>query len=120
MAKMDKDMAGKDQLVSLGKNQTNPYDAKGSDWKVKVPAEGSGEEGMDQLLKQSETQTGPRHTEDDGQGKGYGTPVPTDRSAKVSANFKVSGNSNEGGSALGYSVGVDFGDGKHSSPDQKK
>lgn len=120
MAKMDKAMAGKDELVSLGKNQTNPYDAKGSDWKVKVPAEGSGEEGMDMLLKQTDTQMGPRHTEDDGEGKGYGTPVPTDRSAKVSANFKVMSNSNEAGTSVGSGVSVDFGDGMHSSPDQKK
>lgn len=107
-------------LIKFSKNQTSPADMKGSDFKVKTPKEGAGEEGMDQLLKQSDTQMGPRHTEDSGEGKGYGTPVPTDRSAKVSANFKVSSNSNEAGTSVGTGVSVDFGDGKHSSPDQKK
>ena len=103
----DMNPSGQDEMVKLSTNQTSPYLAKGSDWKVKVPAAGSGEEGMNQLDKLSVTQEGPRHTED----SGPGTPVPTDRSAKVSANFKEMKNSNESGTSLSFGASVDFGKG---------
>lgn len=114
---------GKDELVTLGTNQTNPYDAKASEFKAGGPsvgAEGAGMSEQDKMVMLSETQEGPRHNEDEGKGKGYGTPTPTDRSAKVSAGFKEMKNSNEGGTSLSLEHGVDFGSGKwHSGLDYK-
>lgn len=109
---MAMDKGSKGGLVTLSDKMTNPNLSKGSDFKVKVPAEGSGSEGMDQLFKDSMNQCGPRHTEDDGQGKGYGTPVPTDRSRVVASNFKEMKNSNETGTSLSFGADVSLGDGQ--------
>ncbi len=91
-------MASKD-LASLPTRLSNPDSMSGKDFKAKTPAEGSGEDGMDQLYKQSPTQMCP------------GDVTGTD--------FKTQQNSNEGGTSLSYKVSVDFGDGEHTSPDQK-
>lgn len=107
---------GKNQLVSVPQNLCCPASMSGKDFKVKTPSEGAYEEGKDQLYKQSENQVSPRQTEDEGDNK----PTPTDRSAKISANFKVAKSSAEGGKSVGAGVSVDFGDGNHASPDQKK
>lgn len=106
---------GKNQLVSVPQGLLTPADMTGKDFKAKVPAEGSGEEGMDKLYKQSPNQMAPGDAESDGMDK----PTPTDRSARVSANFKEMKNSNEGGTSLSSSAYVSFGDGCNMSPDQK-
>lgn len=102
---------GSNKLVSLGKNQTNPYDAKGSDFKAKVPAEGTGDANQDKMVTESANQCGPRHTEDGAGEAGYGKPMPTDRSKVVESNFKPSKNSNESGTAVSLGSMVDFGTG---------
>lgn len=83
-----------DSLIKLGGNLASPGLSKASDYPAVGP---SGPEGMamgqNKLIKQTMTQTGPRHTEDDGDGM----PVPTDRSRVISENFKVSVNGGEAG-----------------------
>jgi hypothetical protein len=91
-------MASKD-LASLPTRLSNPDEMSGKDFKAKSPAVGSGEEGMDQLYKQSPNQMCPGDV--------------------TGMNFKTQQNSNEAGTSLSYKVSVDFGDGEHASPDQK-
>lgn len=107
------------ELVDLGANQTNPYDAKASEFKV---AGGSSDKqnssGKDMMVDCCDS---PRHTEDDGCGaNGYGTPVPSDRGAKVAAAFKV-GQNDGGSTSMSSPVSVDFVTGKFvtSTPKQK-
>jgi len=57
---------GKDELVSLGANQTNPYDAKASDFKSPGGRKHGEAEGQNALVPQNENQDGPRNAEDDG------------------------------------------------------
>jgi hypothetical protein len=107
-------------LVMPSKNLYTPADVKASDFKAKTPAMGSGEEGKDQLFKDSVNQCAPRHAEDGGTGGGYGVPMPTDRSRVIESNFKTQKNTGEMGTSMGTGVSVDFGTGMHASPDQKK
>lgn len=103
-------------LVNLGANQTNPYDAKASDFKV-ASSDKQTSSGKDQMVDCCDS---PRHTEDGGPGAGYGTPVPGDRGAKVAAAFKV-GQNDGGSTSVSSPVSVDFVDGKYvtSTPKQK-
>lgn len=105
-------------LVNLGANQTNPYDAKASDFKV-ASSDKQTSSGKDQMVDCCDS---PRHTEDGGPGaNGYGTPVPSDRGAKVAAAFKVGQNDGGGGTSMSSPVSVDFVTGKFvtSTPKQK-
>lgn len=80
----------KNELVSQTAEQKDPYRVRSSDFAGgKTPANvgtGQGSDGgeMNQLCAQSGNLIGPRHTEDDGSL----TPVPGDRAARVSSNFK--------------------------------
>jgi hypothetical protein len=107
----------KDALVKLAVNQTNPYDAKGADFKAGGPkgAAVGQAEGQDKLIADSVNQCGPRHTEDGGAGAGYGTPVPGDRSRVIASNFKVSANDAEGGTKVSQAMDVDLASGKWTS-----
>lgn len=99
-----------DKMVPLTEAQTNPYLAKATDFKTKVPAAGSGTEGADKLMPGGGAD-GPRHTEDSGPGDGYGTPVPGDRSAIVGKSFKVETSKGEGGAPpekVSYPCSVDL------------
>lgn len=111
---------GKDKLVDLAMNQTNPYDAKASDFKAMGPAMGKAgmAEGMDKLIMDSVNQCGPRHTEDGGIGSGAGTPVPTDRSRVIAANFKAMSNDGETGTSVSMGLGVDTASGKWKSSEK--
>jgi len=102
-----------DELVKVPADLTSPRNAKFS---AKTPAAGAGEGGKDSLMVQPDNLYCPSAMESDGNDK----PVPTDRSAKVSANFKLAKNNNETGTSLSKVDSVDFGTGKHSSPDQKR
>jgi hypothetical protein len=91
MAKYSKEKTpqGQDKLVDISGNKVSPAQAKPSDW-PKIDNPGGESLGVkDKVFTLSVTQTGPRHCEDDGPGEGYGTPVPTDRSRVISANFPV-------------------------------
>jgi len=57
---------GKDELVNIGANQTNPYDAKASDFKSPGGKKAGSSEGHNDLLEQGGNQEGPRNAEDDG------------------------------------------------------
>lgn len=105
---------GKDKLVDLATNQTNPYDAKASDFKAMGPSMGKAgmAEGQDKLITDSVNQCGPRHTEDGGVGGGAGTPVPTDRSRVIASNFKPMANDGETGTSVSLPASVDFSSGK--------
>src|ERR1700726_1830913 len=90
--KNQKTPQGQDKLVDISGNKVSPYQAKASDWpNIKNPG-GESLGVADKLFNQSVPQTGCRHCEDDGPGKGYGTPVPTDRSRVIAANFPVGKN----------------------------
>jgi hypothetical protein len=90
-------MASKD-LASLPTRLSNPDSMSGKDFKAKTPAVGT-DSGAGSLFKQTPTQMCPGDV--------------------TGADFKTQQNSNEGGTSLSYKVGVDFGDGEHTSPDQK-
>jgi hypothetical protein len=104
----------KDSLITLGGNLESPGDSKASDYPAVGPSGPAGMAmGKDKLVKQTVTQEGPQHTEDDGPGK----PVPSDRSRVISENFKVSTNGGEAGTKPGevkplWPCGVDFEDGQ--------
>lgn len=98
---------GKDQLIVLDGNLSSPANAKASDFKVAVPAAGMAE-GANKLISDSVNQCGPRHTEDGGEGAGYGTPVPGDRSRVIAANFKVGQNDGGAGTSVSVAASVDF------------
>jgi|SRR5581483_3683504 len=111
----------KDQLVSIGSKQGNPYDAKGSDFSVKRVApkhgQGAGEAGSksgdNELARLAENQEGVRHVEDGGRGPhGSGTPsgwVDGNRSKHVAAAFPIEvnrGESNSEGGEIGIPESV--------------
>ena len=88
-------MSEKDTLVSLNPAQSNPYDAKPSDF----PKSGGGQmaEGKNQLVRESEYEESPRHCQDDGPGSsGAGTPSNW---GVGGTQFKVGTNSGESSSA---------------------
>lgn len=91
-----------DELIKLSKGQTDPGSASGKDFKVSVPKAGEAS-GADQLVKMSSSQESPRSTEDGSGGKGYGSPVPEDRSKHIAKNFPVSVNKGESSDAPGKS-----------------
>ena len=78
----------KDSLISLSSNQVSPYNAKPSDWSVKVPAEGSSS-GKDKLMK-----------------------APENNNAVMPSDFSVSKSSSETGTAVKCSWGVSFNSGQ--------
>lgn len=94
-----------DSLIKLGGNLESPRESKPTDW-PNVGASGpSGQEsGNSQLVKQSENQCGPRHTQDDGDN--------TPSKWGSDGGFVVAKNKGESGSAsasLSYKRGgVDF------------
>jgi hypothetical protein len=105
---------GKDKLVSADTNLTDPGNAK---FKVAgTPKMGAGMQGMNKLVDQPMMSCCPGDMESDGADK----PMPTDRSARVSANFKTSVSKAESGTAKSVDASVDFKTGKHSSFDQKR
>jgi hypothetical protein len=88
---------GQDKLVDISGNKVSPYQAKPSDWPNVQNPVGETKGVADKLFNMSVTQEGPRHCEDDGPGKGAGTPVPKDRSRVIAANFPVGqSHANEG------------------------
>jgi hypothetical protein len=74
----------KDSLISLSSNQVSPYNAKPSDWSVKVPAEGS-MSGKDKLVN-----------------------LPEDNNAVMPSDFSVAKNSGETGTSVKCGWGVSF------------
>lgn len=98
-------MSEKNQLVSLGQNQSNPYDAKASEF----PNPGGGKvgmaEGKNELVKQSYNQEGPRHAEDGGH-------LEPSVWGKGGKEFKVSRNS-EGSTDVKHSNSVNLATGAH-------
>lgn len=86
-----------DALVKAPADLTSPRNAK---FTAKTPAAGSGEQGADQLVSQSPAQCSPN--------------------TATGSDFKAGQNSNESGKSLSVAVGVDFGTGEHTSPDQKR
>jgi hypothetical protein len=100
------DLGEQDKLVSIAKNQTNPYLAKASDWPDgKSPADvgtgqGSGATwespksgGYDSLVMQNKNQMGPRHAETT-ESSAMNDSMD-ERKAAVAAGFKVSTNKGE-------------------------
>jgi len=81
-----KDM--KDKLITLSSNQVSPYNAKASDWSVKVPTEGS-MSGKDKLVS-----------------------LPEDNNAVMPSDFSVSKNSGETGTSVKCNWSVSFDDGQ--------
>jgi hypothetical protein len=82
-----------DSLIKLSADQTNPGDVKSSSFKVKTPAEGSGEEGKNQLLTQSKAQSAPGEV--------------------TGSDFKTEQNNGETGTSLSTKCYVDFESGDH-------
>jgi hypothetical protein len=90
-------MASKD-LASLPTRLSNPDSMSGKDFKAKTPAVGA-DAGKGSLYVQSPNQMSPGDA--------------------TAADFKPQTNSDESGTSVSYKVSVDFGDGMHTSPDQK-
>lgn len=112
---MEKALTG--QLASLSEQQTYPRMAQPSDFshaEVKTPQ--SGTEPNNVLLKQTPYQIAPRCNEDSGMGPhGNGTPS-TNRTAAVSAAFKIGKSDAESGTSVKVDgIGVDFKTGMHAS-----
>ena len=100
----DSNMGG---LIKLGGNLESPRDAKASDFSAVGPMGAAGESsGAGQLVKQTENQEGPRHSEDDGEN----TPS---KWGKVDG-FVVQKNKGEGAgqSTIKCDWGVDFNTGQ--------
>lgn len=78
-------------LIKLGGNLESPRDSKATDWpNVGASGPAGQESGRNQLVKQTETQEGPRHTQDSGEN----TP-----SRWLVQGFDVAKNKGESGSA---------------------
>lgn len=95
----NKPNAEQDKLIEQYPTQMDPYRVRGTDFPNKGGSGAGPKPGHDDLLSESELQTGPRHNEDAGAGEGgYGTPTQWNsggRSPKVSAGFPVSKNKGE-------------------------
>jgi hypothetical protein len=123
-----------DSLVSIGANQTNPYNAKASDFPAghaveAVHGQSSGAEKLnsetaekDTLAMQGENQIGPGYLEDEGPGaSGAGTPSGWNvggRAGKIASAFPVQANRGEAvasGTETALAEGVDLQTGKVTS-----
>lgn len=112
---MEKAMSG--TLASLSEQQTYPRMAKPEDFKVSGGKDSQdGSDPKNVLLKQSTYQTYPGCNEDSGLGPhGSGTPS-TNRTAAVSAAFKIGKSDAESGTSVKVDgIGVDFKTGMHMS-----
>lgn len=82
-----------DSLISLSADQSNPGNVKSSSFKVKTPAQGSGEEGKNQLFTQSKAQSAPGEV--------------------TGSDFKTEQNDGETGTSISTKCYVDFESGEH-------
>jgi hypothetical protein len=78
----------KDSLTKMSSNQVSPYNAKPSDWSVKVPAEGA-MSGKDKLVK-----------------------APENNNDVMPSDFSVAKGTGEMGTSVKCGWGVDFNDGQ--------